>query len=149
MGMVKQMNERVSRRDFLKQVTNAMFSLGGLLGLGGLVRFFSFEPDAGPPMEFDLGDAGDFPSGSRTLRPDIPAVVYNRDGVFTAVSLVCTHLGCMVEPDGEAYACPCHGSRFGPDGDLRQGPAQKPLAQLRVELQADNTLKLFKEGGRG
>ena len=69
-----------SRRDFLKLFTNFLFGLGGLLGLGGLVRFFSYQPDPGPPTEFDLGDANNFPPGSRTILPDIPAVIYKIQG---------------------------------------------------------------------
>ncbi len=133
-----------SRRDFLKLFTNFLFGLGGLLGLGGVVRFFSYQPDPGPPTEFDLGDANDFTPGSRTILPDIPAVIYNNSGALTAYSLTCTHLGCTIEPDGEAdFACPCHGSRYTKDGSVLKGPANKPLRQLRLEKLEDNTLKLY------
>jgi len=77
------------------------------------------------------------------LRVDIPAVIYNTDGVFTAYSLTCTHLGCTVETDGQGYECPCHGSRFGEDGAVLQGPAKQPLQPLRVEALEDGRLKLF------
>ena len=40
------------------------------------------------------------PVGSRTVRSDIPAVIYNRDGKIMAQSLVCTHLGCTVAENG-------------------------------------------------
>jgi cytochrome b6-f complex iron-sulfur subunit len=132
-----------TRRDFLKLITNALFGLSGLLGLGSLARFFSYQPDPGPPTEFDLGDAGIFPSGSRTLRLDIPAVIYNTENEYAAYSLTCTHLGCTVEEDGEGFACPCHDSRFGGDGMVLAGPAKKPLRKLRVELMEDNTLRLY------
>lgn len=132
-----------SRRDFLKLTTNALFGLAGLLGLGGLARFLGYQGEPAPQTEFDLGPATDFPPGSRTLRADIPAVIYNTDGVFTAYSLTCTHLGCTVETDGQEYACPCHGSRFGEDGVVLQGPAKQPLRPLRVEALENGSLKLF------
>jgi glycine/D-amino acid oxidase-like deaminating enzyme/nitrite reductase/ring-hydroxylating ferredoxin subunit len=46
-----------------------------------------------------------------------------------AVSPTCTHMGCLVSFNGaeEAWECPCHGSRFGLDGAVLQGPAVKPL----------------------
>ena len=39
----------------------------------------------------------------------------------------CTHLGCELtwNPDEESWDCPCHGSRFGADGSLLDGPAQR------------------------
>jgi glycine/D-amino acid oxidase-like deaminating enzyme/nitrite reductase/ring-hydroxylating ferredoxin subunit len=53
-----------------------------------------------------------------------------RDGDRTiAVSPVCTHLGCHVSWNrGErSWDCPCHGSRFEPDGTVIQGPATTDL----------------------
>ncbi|MEU8610758.1 Rieske 2Fe-2S domain-containing protein [Actinoplanes sp. NPDC048791] len=43
-------------------------------------------------------------------------------------SACCAHLGCIVHfNDAEtAWECPCHGSRFGVDGSVRQGPADPP-----------------------
>jgi cytochrome b6-f complex iron-sulfur subunit len=141
-------NKKLSRQAFLKLVTNALISLGGLLGLGGLVRFFSYAPDPGPPSEFELEDATSYLVGSHTIIPHIPAVIYNRNGEFVANSLTCTHRGCTVEQDGEAFSCPCHGSRFDRDGIVLEGPAQKPLQKLRVEVLENNTLKLYSDGGR-
>jgi cytochrome b6-f complex iron-sulfur subunit len=143
------MNEssNLTRRDFIKLSIKFLFGVGGLLGLGGLVRFLGYQSDPGPPSEFDLGEAAKYPVGSRTTRADIPAVIYNRAGKIAAYSLTCTHLGCTVEEDGEAYACPCHGSRFSNDGEVLKGPAQKSLRRLEVELQEDLTLRLYTHRG--
>jgi len=133
--------KNLSRRDFIKISTNALFGLGGLLGLAGLFRFFDYyAPEA--PVEFDLGDSANFPLGSRTVRGDIPAVIYNKDGEITAHSLVCTHLGCTLAENGAEFACPCHGSRFDENGAVLAGPAQKPLKNLRVETLENGKLKL-------
>ena len=47
------------------------------------------------------------------------------DGSLVAVSPVCTHLGCQVNWNRaeRSWDCPCHGSRFSPEGDVLQGPA--------------------------
>lgn len=58
------------------------------------------------------------------------AVYRDEDGRLHALSAVCTHLGCTVAfNDAEhSWDCPCHGSRFGTDGSVLEGPAVRPLA---------------------
>lgn len=47
------------------------------------------------------------------------------DGELFAVSNVCTHMGCKVHWNSveTSWDCPCHGSRFRPDGTVIEGPA--------------------------
>ncbi|MER5929107.1 FAD-dependent oxidoreductase [Streptomyces sp. NPDC002054] len=58
------------------------------------------------------------------------AVHRDADGTLRAVAARCTHMGCLVafNRDEQAWECPCHGSRFAPDGRVLQGPATTPLA---------------------
>src|SRR5205085_5271433 len=55
------------------------------------------------------------------------------DGNLHAVSLRCTHLGCLVRFDAaeRSWICPCHGSRFDVDGAVLEGPAVQPLARRK------------------
>lgn len=55
------------------------------------------------------------------------------DGSVTLVSPACTHMKCLVRWNGaeESWDCPCHGSRFGVDGRVLEGPALAPLAKRR------------------
>jgi Rieske Fe-S protein len=57
------------------------------------------------------------------------AVYRDDDGRFHERSAACTHLGCVVQWNEveSSWDCPCHGSRFGPDGTVLNGPAAKPL----------------------
>lgn len=57
------------------------------------------------------------------------ATYVDEDGVRHSVSPTCTHMGCLVSFNHveKAWECPCHGSRFGLDGAVLQGPATKPL----------------------
>lgn len=45
---------------------------------------------------------------------------------------VCTHAGCVVHWNGfeRCWDCPCHGSQFGTDGEVLNGPAFAPLAPV-------------------
>jgi glycine/D-amino acid oxidase-like deaminating enzyme/nitrite reductase/ring-hydroxylating ferredoxin subunit len=54
------------------------------------------------------------------------------DGGLTMVSAICTHMGCVVRwNDAErTWDCPCHGSRFTPEGGVISGPAEKPLPEV-------------------
>lgn len=56
-----------------------------------------------------------------------------------AVSRICTHLGCRVnyQQDKQYIECPCHQSRFTPDGTRIAGPAEKNLPQYEVTLKED------------
>ena len=71
------------------------------------------------------------PGEGRVVRDGAGQTAVSRgdDGELRAVSARCTHLGCIVAwNDGErSWDCPCHGSRFAPDGTVLQGPAVSPL----------------------
>ena len=132
----------ISRRDFLKLTLDSLLAFAGLLGLGGLIRFLSYKTEPPQPSEYDLGPADNYASDSRTTLPEVPAVLIRSNGKFTALSLVCTHLGCTVGVQADGFACPCHGSRFNGDGYPVKGPATQPLKPLRVEQTSDGKLIL-------
>ena len=57
------------------------------------------------------------------------AAYVDAEGGLHLFSAKCTHLGCTVgwnAGDG-VFACPCHGSRYGPNGEVVQGPALRSL----------------------
>jgi len=142
------MNERwkepsLSRRDFLKLARTALLTASGLIGLAGLWRYFSFQTEPPSPTDFDLGPASAFIPGSRTVLTQVPAVLLRTEKGFTALSLICPHLGCTVESKSNGFACPCHGSRFDFEGRLLRGPAAKPLMVLRLDTSSDGHLHLF------
>ena len=60
------------------------------------------------------------------------AVYRDETGAVTALSPVCTHLKCLVgwNEAEHTWDCPCHGSRFGIDGQVIEGPALAPLEPI-------------------
>ena len=61
------------------------------------------------------------------------AAYRDSDGSLAVRSATCTHMGCIVawNPSERTWDCPCHGSRFTPDGNVISGPAEKPLAEWK------------------
>ena len=51
------------------------------------------------------------------------------EGALHSLSPKCTHLGCLVSFNTaeRSWDCPCHGSRFGVDGRVLEGPATSDL----------------------
>jgi cytochrome b6-f complex iron-sulfur subunit len=133
----------VSRRSFLSWLAKGSLAGSALLGLGMLGRFISFQSEQSAASQYDLGLATDYPIGSRTPFTAAQAIIIHNSQGYRAISLVCPHLGCIVNVTGDGFACPCHGSRFLPDGSLRYGPASRPLPALRVELDAQGHLILY------
>lgn len=66
------------------------------------------------------------------------AVMRADDGNLSALSAVCTHMGCIVDWNAvdRSWDCPCHGSRFDRDGSVIAGPATEALARRRLPARA-------------
>jgi Rieske Fe-S protein len=58
------------------------------------------------------------------------AVYKDADGTVHTCSATCPHMGCIVSWNGgeRSWDCPCHGSRFDPQGKVVNGPANSDLA---------------------
>jgi glycine/D-amino acid oxidase-like deaminating enzyme/nitrite reductase/ring-hydroxylating ferredoxin subunit len=83
-------------------------------------------------------DLADVRAGEgRVMKVGGQRVAVHRDsrGEVHDVSAVCTHLGCIVSwnPAEGSWDCPCHGSRFGFEGEVLQGPAVRNLKNIEVE----------------
>jgi Rieske Fe-S protein len=137
------MKNNLSRRDFLKISTNSLIALSGILGIGGLIRYLSYQYDPTPPSEFDIGPAFKYPTHSRTVIAHIPAIIIHDEEGLRAFSLTCSHLGCAIEERNFGFECPCHSSRYDLNGVVLKGPAASNLKKLRVEKTEDGNLRVF------
>jgi Rieske Fe-S protein len=96
----------------------------------------------GPPPSA-VGSAGtrvaaasDVPVGGALVVERLELIVTQpAPGTFTGLSAECTHAGCVVNRvEGAALVCPCHGSRYGLDGSVQQGPAERALKSRPVTV---------------
>jgi glycine/D-amino acid oxidase-like deaminating enzyme/nitrite reductase/ring-hydroxylating ferredoxin subunit len=72
------------------------------------------------------------------LEGETVAAYRSERGRVTLLSPVCTHMGCRVEwnTTESTWDCPCHGSRFEPNGDVLAGPAESPLEKAKTQAPA-------------
>jgi glycine/D-amino acid oxidase-like deaminating enzyme/nitrite reductase/ring-hydroxylating ferredoxin subunit len=82
----------------------------------------------------EVGSAEEVAPGAGALiRQGLKKLAVYRDptGRLEVRSATCTHLGCIVHWNEveRSWDCPCHGSRFAPDGRVLNGPARNPLAK--------------------
>jgi menaquinol-cytochrome c reductase iron-sulfur subunit len=96
----------------------------------------------GPPVKADL--RAPVRDGFFTTLTDLGAVWLSRnEGGIRALSATCPHLGCGIQlrSDGvPGFGCPCHDSRFRPDGELEKGPAARGMDPLPVRVAAGRLL---------
>ena len=74
----------------------------------------------------------------KVLKLDGQRVACSRDesGTVQTLSPYCTHLGCLVHWNRaeQTWDCPCHGSRFQPDGAVLAGPAESALEPIKIDI---------------
>lgn len=88
------------------------------------------RPEAIDPHKLEPGEGKIIGIGGQRV-----ACSRSEDGQLTAVSAICTHMGCVVHwNNGEkTWDCPCHGSRFQATGEVLGGPAETPLEKVSLE----------------
>lgn len=137
-------SEPITRRKVLAWLTSM-----GLLG-SAVVSVFSnlvfIKPRAtyGLPTRFSIGTPGDFPPGTRIALGNERVAIIREGNRMAAISITCTHLGCIVGVAETGFACPCHGSRFDQDGNVTGGPAPKPLPWYELSLAPNGELEVDK-----
>lgn len=68
-------------------------------------------------------------------RLQAPVAVFRMsDTDYQAVLMKCTHQGTELQLYGDRFQCPAHGSEFSRSGDVRNGPAEKPLNTFPVHI---------------
>lgn len=147
-----------TRRDFMLATGWAAIAVSGAGSLMAFQRFMMpnvlEEPEprvrCGPLarfVEMQPGDVNeDFKNSGRFW-------IIREDERIAAVSIVCTHLGCIPNwlPNDRKFKCPCHGSGFKPTGVNFEGPAPRPLERFKIlvdggEVVVDRSKKFLAMG---
>lgn len=146
----------VSRRQLLNFLTGAVVASVAGSALYPVTQYFIPPSEAtegggllardkyGNPIPADQILAE--PPGTRALVAGVAGeptyLIINPDGSLDSMGIVdnCTHLGCTFpwNPVDQQFQCPCHGSRYAPNGEVVRGPADRPLKIVRVEVQGNN-----------
>lgn len=145
--------KEVSRREFMK---TAIYAVGGLIGAALGIPAVAYV--IGPALKKDdsewlrLGSLSDITIGTPTLfkprvtrqtgwmqeEDQLGVFVHTEDGrEYTALSNICTHLGCRVRWIGEKqqYFSPCHNGVFDTHGYVVSGPPPRPLDAFETKIE--------------
>ena len=125
----------LSRRAFVAQssIIAATVALLEACGNGIIGGVTGPDTPSGGPFTISIAN---FPAlntvGQPVMVADRRAVVRVGPSSFLGLSMICTHQQTTTEIRGTGFFCPNHGSRFASNGDVVNGPAAIPLAQLDV-----------------
>jgi cytochrome b6-f complex iron-sulfur subunit len=119
----------------------------GIAGANAIALFSNllfFRPRVtyGEPSRFLVGRPEAFPPGTRLPLTKQRCTIVRTEAGMAAVSTTCTHLGCIVATTEIGFDCPCHGSRFDPDGSVLGGPAPRPLSWFKLSLSPGGELEV-------
>ncbi len=124
--------EPMARRDFLG--LGSLWAAVAALGFAaiGMVRLPKAAVLSSPSKKFRVTFPDTLSEGQAYVPPGRSVALFrDPEGVY-AISLICTHLGCIVKNQTDGFECPCHGSRFHADGTVAKGPAPKALPWCKV-----------------
>jgi len=124
--------EPMARRDFLGLASLFTAAAALLFAAIGMLRLPKAAVLSSPSRKFRVTLPESLAEGEPYVPPGRSVALFrDAEGVF-AVSLICTHLGCIVRRIPDGFECPCHGSRFDPAGRVTKGPAPTPLPWYKV-----------------
>lgn len=126
---------KINRRKFIKRIIIAIASIEAFF----VIKKGIHKTRLSDNME-QLIDAGRVDSFRKNMiYPFTTGHFYLKryeDGGFLALSVKCTHLGCVVNSSTETggFICPCHASRFNAFGEVLSPPATRPLDTYPITI---------------
>ncbi len=137
--------ETGGRRNFLTYVVGALGALLTATVLYPIARY-SYPPERKKKVSNSaiVAKEGEIaPNSGKIVKfNDLPVMVLNVNGEYSAFSAKCTHLGCLVQYDAKAgnVWCACHNARYNNDGTKISGPQPADLEKYGVKVQDGNII---------
>lgn len=149
----KTKKEDSSRRDFvvIGALTVGWGSMAATGGFGNLLFARFMAPNVlevedpkvrcGSLAKYAAMAPGEVNEDFKPVKPSGFWIVREEERI-AAVSIICTHLGCIPSwlPNDRKFKCPCHGSGFTPNGVNFEGPAPRPLERFKIYLDGDEVI---------
>jgi cytochrome b6-f complex iron-sulfur subunit len=126
--------EPIPRRDFLGLASIWAAGSTFVFAAIGMLRLPKAAVLSSPSRKYRVTLPENLPEGVPFLPPGRSVAIFRDKQGVHAISITCTHLGCIIKPSATGFDCPCHGSRFAPDGKVIKGPAPSPLPWRKVTL---------------
>ncbi len=142
-----QTGQPIGRRSFINYCLTASMAAVGALAAYAFGKYlfppssFSAAAETGAVRikldELAIGSAKVF-----RYKGQASVAVRTAEKSVSAVSAVCTHLGCIVRwDDGKRLlVCPCHGAMFDVNGNVVGGPAPRPLVSYPTRIAQDEVI---------
>jgi cytochrome b6-f complex iron-sulfur subunit len=132
--------QNLKRRDFLGKAGLGAFIAAIVASVGGMLSLAFPRAFPEPSRRYKIGFPGEYRVGEVITPKNRNVFIFRKAEGFYAISAICTHLGCIVKPDGAGFICPCHGSIFDERGAVKAGPAPTPLKWYAMEYAPDGQL---------
>ena len=108
----------------------------------------SAPPEANAEGFTEIGKLSELEEKGELIQEDFAGapllVILNPDDKTKAVAFKnqCTHKQCPVDwnADEGSLVCPCHGSKYEPDGTVTDGPAEESLPTYEAKIEGDAVL---------
>ncbi|MFW5878058.1 MAG: ubiquinol-cytochrome c reductase iron-sulfur subunit [bacterium] len=129
----------MKRRHFFKKFSLWLTaSAGAITGISFLRQFY--PPSFVRKQKVKIGNANEFPLDTFSYIEKYEIYIYRDHEGVSAVSAVCTHLGCILNKSIDGFECPCHGSTYNKKGEVLSGPAPTSLNWFNLYVAQDGKL---------
>jgi len=134
----------VTRRIFLDTIFKGIFAAIAVVFSYPIIRYMVPPQKSSQESSIVEVNAAEITMGKSKIvnYKETPTIVINTANGLFALTAVCTHLGCIVQWDetSQEIVCPCHGAKYDLNGNVKFGPAPKPLTIVKSAMAGDKIL---------